>query len=360
MQGLTWKSSRIGSVFTEIVACAALCQSARNALSITKAEKPMPLPANPNIFANNPLDRASYRRTDQAWLDEQIKSPNSLFVPFRRLPRSDLQPFVLPEEKPSMGKDIGWLPISLLHELAGDGIVIFLGINKRGKALFAADVSQNRGVDDHPALKGMGAFEDLRALAMAGEITPTELAIMAQAKSMIDWHNRHGFCSACGERSIVAEAGYKRQCPSCRAEHFPRTDPVVIMLATYNDKCFLGRQKMWPKGMYSALAGFVEPGESIEEAVARELEEEAGLKISSATYHSTQPWPYPSSLMIGCHAEAESEDFKIDEVELSDGRWFTRKEVRAVLDGKGDGSVWFPAPFAIAHQLVKAFAEGKA
>ena len=314
----------------------------------------MALPENPNIFANNPLDRASYRRTDKTWIEEQLAQPASLFVPMWKL-----QPFVLPEAGPGEGKDIGWMRAALIPELAGDGCVVFLGINKRGKALFAADVSGLKDPENHPALKGLGAFEDLRAVAMAGEITPTELAIMAQAKSMIDWHNRHGFCSVCGAKSEMAEAGYKRQCPSCKAEHFPRTDPVVIMLAIHDGKCFLGRQKIWPKGMHSALAGFVEPGESIEEAVARELDEEAGIKVSSVTYHSTQPWPYPSSLMIGCHAIADSEDFEIDGIELSGGRWFTREETQAILAGKGDGTAWFPPPFAIAHQLVKAFAEGK-
>lgn len=319
----------------------------------------MALPANPNIFANNPLDRASYRRADKAWLEEQLKNPSSLFVPFRRQKRRDWEPFVLPEAQPSEGKDIGWTPASLLPELAGDGITVFLGINKRGKALFAADVSGTKDVENHPALKGQGAFEDLRGLAMAGEITPTELAIMAQAKSMIDWHSRHGFCSVCGAPSEMAEAGYKRVCPSCKAEHFPRTDPVVIMLATHGEKCFVGRQEIWPKGMHSALAGFVEPGESIEEAVAREMEEEAGISVSTVTYHSTQPWPYPSSLMIGCHAVADSEEFKVDGVELSGGRWITREEARKILAGEGDGTIWLPPAFAIAHQLVKAFAEGK-
>lgn len=313
----------------------------------------MGIPQNPNIFANNPLDRASYRRADKDWVAAQLADSASLFVPFHRL-----QPFVLPEEKPSQGKDVGWLRMGLLHELAGpEPLVVFLGINKRGKSLFAADVSGLKNAENHPALKGFGAFEELRGLAMAGEITPSELAILAQGKSMIDWHQRHGFCSVCGTRTEMAEAGYKRACPSCKAEHFPRTDPVVIMLATHGDTCFLGRQKIWPKGMFSALAGFIEPGESIEEAVARELHEEAGLSTASVSYHSTQPWPYPSSLMIGCMAVAENDTFKIDGIELSEGRWFSRAEIKAVLAGKGDGSFWMPPPFAIAHQLVKTFAE---
>lgn len=313
----------------------------------------MGIPENPNIFANNPLDRASYRRADATWVAEQIAESSSLFVPFYRL-----APFVLPEEGDNAQKDVGWLKMGLLKELGGaDPLLIFLGINKRGKSLFAVDVSDLKNPENHPSLKGLGAFEDLRGLAMAGAITPSELAILAQGKSMIDWNQRHRFCSACGSPSNIAEAGYKRVCPSCKAEHFPRTDPVVIMLATYGDKCFLGRQKIWPKGMHSALAGFIEPGESIEEAVARELHEEAGLSTASVSYHSTQPWPYPSSLMIGCMAVAENDSFEIDGIELSEGRWFTRDEVKAVIAGKGDGSFWLPPPFAIAHQLVKTFAE---
>ncbi|MES1989409.1 MAG: NAD(+) diphosphatase [Pseudomonadota bacterium] len=313
----------------------------------------MGIPQNPNIFANNPLDRASYRRADPAWITAQIADANSLFVPFYRL-----APFILPEETKGAGKDVGWLKMGLVKELAGSNpLMIFLGINKRGKSLFAVDVSGLKDHENHPALKGFGAFEDLRAIAMAGEITPSELAILAQGKSMIDWNLRHGFCAACGAASDIAEAGYKRQCPSCKAEHFPRTDPVVIMLATHGDTCFLGRQRIWPKGMHSALAGFVEPGEAIEEAVARELHEEAGLTTRSVSYHSTQPWPYPSSLMIGCMAVAENDSFKVDGIELSEGRWFTRSEIKTVLAGKGDGSFWLPPPFAIAHQLVKTFAE---
>lgn len=314
------------------------------------------LPENPNIFANNPLDRASYRRADPVWIAEQLRHPDSLVVPVWRL-----NPFVLPEESPGQGKDVGWMRASLIPEIAGsDALVVFLGINRRGKSLFTVDVSHLKDPENSPHFKNLGSFEELRGLAMSGDITPTELAILAQAKSMIDWHRRHGFCASCGTKTEISEAGYKRVCGACKAEHFPRTDPVVIMLATYGDKCFLGRQKIWPKGMHSALAGFVETGESIEEAVARELHEEAGLTVNRVTYHSTQPWPFPSSLMIGCLAEAVSEDFTIDGIELSEGRWFSRAELALIMSGKGDGTAWVPPPYAIAHQLIRAFVEHKA
>jgi len=311
----------------------------------------MGLPQNPNTFANNPLDRASYRRTDKAWVEAQLADSASLVVPFHKL-----LPFVLPEARPSEGKDIGWMKLGLLKELGLEAPpIVFLGINKRGKSLFAADISAVPDPEQHAALKGLGAFEDLAALANQGSITQTELAIMAQAKSMLDWHKRHQFCSACGTKSEMADAGYKRQCPACKAEHFPRTDPVVIMLPVHGDKCFLGRQKNWPKGMHSALAGFVEPGESIEEAVAREIDEEAGIKVSRVTYHSTQPWPYPSSLMIGCFADADSEDHEVDGIELSAGRWFSRDEARDILAGKSASGDSFPPAMAIAHHLITAF-----
>lgn len=312
----------------------------------------MTLEANPNIFANNPLDRAGHRRTDPEWMKEQLSNSASLAVPLW-----NLKPLILPEMEKGSGKDVGWLPVDMVRAAAPEGTTVFLGINKRGKPLFSHDVTSLKDPENDGPLKGLGGFEDLRAVGMMGELPGSELAILAQAKAMIDWHVRHGHCSVCGAPTEVAEAGYKRACPSCKAEHFPRTDPVVIMLATLGDKAFLGRQKIFPKGMYSALAGFVEPGESIEEAVARELDEEAGLSINSVRYHSTQPWPFPSSLMIGCIAEATSEKFEIDGIELSGGKWFTRDELAAAIAGKGDG-FFVPPAFAIAHHLVKAFVEG--
>ncbi|MGK2740987.1 NAD(+) diphosphatase [Tepidicaulis sp. LMO-SS28] len=314
----------------------------------------MPLSPNPNIFANSPINRAGHLRGNPDWLAEKRNDPSSLFVPLW-----NLDPLVLPEPAPSDGKDVGWVPLAAVEPLAAPGAIeVFLGINKRGKALFAIDISAAKNPETEGPLKGFGAFEEIRGLAMKGEITPTELAILAQAKGMIDWHKRHGFCSNCGAKTELAEAGYKRACNACNAEHFPRTDPVVIMIATYGDKAFLGRQKIFPKGMYSALAGFMEPGESIEEAVARELDEEAKIAVKSVRYHSTQPWPFPSSLMIGCIAEAESEDFEIDGVELSSGKWFTRDELAAAVEARAPG-FFIPPPFAIAHHLVKAFVAGE-
>jgi NAD+ diphosphatase len=155
----------------------------------------------------------------------------------------------------------------------------------------------------------------------------------------------------------MADAGYKRICPNCSAEHFPRTDPVVIMLATHGDACLVGRGKQFPRGMFSALAGFIEPGETIEEAVRRELMEEAGLKVGRVAYHTTQPWPFPSSLMIGCYAEADSRDTRVDETEIAEVRWLERDVAKRLVKGEGVDGVWVPPAIAIAHHLIKDWAE---
>jgi len=306
----------------------------------------MPLSAFQNTFAGNPLNRASEKRTDAAWLTEQLGSDESLAVAVW-----NGKPFV--ETAKDGGLQIAYLPARMAEELAGGPErLLFLGLWQE-TAVFAVDLEGGADPADGP-LSGLGRFEDLRAVAL--RLPPTDAAIMATSKQMFEWRRRHRHCSACGETTEVVEGGWKRACPSCKAEHFPRTDPVVIMLAVHKDRCMLGRQEIWPKGMFSALAGFLEPGESIEEACARELHEEAGLKTLSVAYHSTQPWPYPSSLMIGLIAQVEDDNATPDQTELSEVRWFTKQEARDVLAGKGDG-VNAPGGLAIAHQLFKAWAE---
>jgi NAD+ diphosphatase len=220
-------------------------------------------------------------------------------------------------------------------------------------AVFAVDMEGPADPADGP-LEGLGKFEDLRAVAL--KLPHTEAAIVATAKQMFEWRRRHGHCAVCGQPSRAVDGGWKRKCPSCDTEHFPRTDPVVIMLAYHGDRCMLGRQEAWPKGMFSALAGFLEPGETIEEACARELNEEAGLHAVKVRYHSTQPWPYPSSLMIGLIAEVEDEEGAPDQTELSEIRWFTRDEARKLIAGQIEGT-FAPQRMAIAHQLIKAWVE---
>ena len=313
----------------------------------------MPLPVNPIMFANNPLDRAGNLRRSPEWVRAQLTDDTALFVPMWQL-----SPLVLPEITKGEGRDVGWLPRPALADAIDDqSLIVFLGVNRRGKPLFAADVSRLSNPEDAGPFKGMGIFEDVRNLAAAGDMPDTELAILAQAKAMLDWNLRHGFCSQCGSLTHMAEAGYKRACPNCGAEHFPRTDPVVIMLAHHDDACLVGRQKGWPEGMFSSLAGFMEPGETIEEAVAREMQEEAGIDITSVRYLGTQPWPFPASMMIGCLAEASGRDITLDDEELEEARWISREDVRRAMNG--NGPIGVPPRMAIAHQLMRAFADGE-
>lgn len=202
---------------------------------------------------------------------------------------------------------------------------------------------------------------DLRGLAIGGTMSAAHLGALAQARSLTTWHQRHRFCGVCGSETAMTAGGYRRDCPACGAQHFPRTDPVVIMLSVHeaSDMVLLARQKHFAPGMYSCLAGFLEPGETIEAAVRRETREEAGVAVGRVRYHASQPWPFPSSLMIGCIAEALSTDITRDERELEACRWFPRREVLAMLDGTHGEGLKAPMPMAIAHHLIRAWAENR-
>jgi NAD+ diphosphatase len=326
----------------------------------------------PHVFAGSPLNRASQLRKDEAWLAARRDDLETRYLPF-----FELRGLIAPGHQPSLG----WLspPQVKLQRMQG-APEIFLGL-RDGRAHFAVDVTDPDASPTARAMMGQattrpgqlsgpapkadapfrddGKFIDVRTIAP--QLAEGEAAILAQGRSMLDWHARHQFCSVCGTKSAMHDAGYMRQCTNanCKAQHFPRTDPVVIMLAHRGDMCLLGRQPRFLPGVYSALAGFLEPGESIEEAVRREVQEEAGIRVGKVRYHSTQPWPYPSSLMIGCLAEAESEEIKPDEDELEDARWFHRDEARQMLaNWRSTEGLRVPAPMAIAHQITKAWVEG--
>ena len=320
-------------------------------------------PFEDNVFAGSPLDRAGHVRRDADWVKARFEEPNARFLPLWHL------------KALTNGDDVAglaWLPrTDIASDLENGARTVLLGLDEAEGPRFAVDVSARSAEDADPPFADLGAFHEARAVAM--RISRAEAAILAQARSMIDWHARHRFCAQCGKPTKAAEAGYVRRCSddSCAAQHFPRTDPVVIMLVTSGERCLVGRQKFFPKGMYSALAGFIEPGETIEEAVRREVMEEAGIKVGAVYYHSSQPWPYPSSLMIGCHAEAVTTDITIDGFEIEDARWFDRSFMREAIalsgkdpflnpgevTGAGPDGIIVPAPMAIAHQLLKAWVE---
>jgi NAD+ diphosphatase len=307
----------------------------------------MPLTAFMNVFAGNPLDRSSYARAKPEWIAEKLADPGSLaLVMWNGKP-------MVEKRKEGAGSQIAYVRAEMAGELSdGAERLLFMGMWQE-TAVFALDMEGTADPADGP-MEGLGRFEDLRGVAM--DLPATDAAILATAKAMFEWRRRHKHCANCGEPTEAVEGGWKRVCASCRAEHFPRTDPVVIMLPVRGENCLLGRQAAWAKGVYSALAGFLEPGESIEEACAREVFEEAGLRTRSVRYHSTQPWPYPSSLMIGLIAEVEEGEAAADQNELDEVRWFTREEARALMKGNLPGAR-APGALAIAHQLIKAWSE---
>ena len=327
---------------------------------------------NPNMFTDSLLDRAAQWRGDAEWLSAHLLSPTARLVVF-----SHLRPLLRPASRavitaqahadsgpgqrtdqpaiPSgFGKDIGWITTAQAQDILGhdvsslvpgtgdDGdelseparapILVFLGLED-SHPRFALDISHlDQATSDlapQSALSSIGTFEELRGALPF--LSAAEASVLAQAKSMLDWHGRHRFCAVCGGPTIMLDGGYKRQCLRCGAQHFPRTDPVVIAAVTLGDRCLLGRSPRFPPSLFSCLAGFVEPGECLEEAVMREVCEEVGVQIRSVRYHSSQPWPFPSSLMIGCSAEAEGDALTLDQTEIVEARWFDRDALATAL-----------------------------
>jgi NAD+ diphosphatase len=274
----------------------------------------------PNTFAGAALDRAGARRSDDAWLAERLADPAS------RVVVADEEGVLVDGDEPRLVAPA---------ELPAGVDPVLLGIDREGRALFAAD----------PGAAFPGERRGLRDLV--GSLSQFDAGLLAHAVALLNWHRRHRFCANCGAATVMREAGHVRSCPSCGADHHPRTDPVVIMLVADGERVLLGRQARWPAGRYSALAGFVEPGESLEEAVAREVREEAGVEVTDIAYRSSQPWPFPASLMLGFTARwAGGEPVTRDE-ELEDVRWWSREEIR-----EGAGGLRLPPRDAIARRLL--------
>ncbi len=282
--------------------------------------KPLPAPG----LTGSPIDRADQIRLNPEAVAEARANPAARFLPVARLDPCLIE-----------GRLV-WLPPAFVPD---DTIAFFLGL-ENGAPRFAIAVD-GHGLPEPPT--------PLRAaLAM---MAPADAATFAAARSLIDWHARHGFCAVCGSGTQMQRGGWMRTCPSCNAEHYPRTDPVVIMLAMHEGRVLLGRQAMFPPNFYSALAGFCEVGESIEEAVARELHEEAGVVATRVTYVASQPWPFPSSLMIGCFAEVADDRLTLDETEIVEAFWASREDIVDALAGRGRFGL--PPDYAIAHTLMR-------
>lgn len=285
-------------------------------------------------FGDNPLDRVSERREDAAFVEalRADRRGRALLFADDLLVAEGARALFDRDEAEALGAD--W------------ACAVLLGIGADGP-VFAAAVP----APDEPRYER----HNLRALAISGGLPDAALGIIAQGRSVVGWHGRHRFCAACGAETVAGQAGMRRECPSCEAQHFPRTDPVVIMLAVDGERCLLGRQRRFPPGVYSCLAGFLEPGETIEAAVRREIWEESGVRTGAVAYHASQPWPFPSSLMIGCFAEAVSTAIERRDEELEDVRWFDRADIGPMLEHTHP-TYAAPPSIAIAHHLLRAYA----
>lgn len=297
-----------------------------------------PLLPNPNYFAGNPLDRASDARMQDDWIARQLASDDAILLP---LWRGD--PLIVDDA-------VGWLAGAARGEFRRDACTVFLGL-KGDSPIFGIDASPGAPTPDDAPFGDLGEYVPLREAAALLE--PEDLAIVGQARWLIDWHRRHTFCAVCGKSTDIAEGGAKRRCPSCEAEHFPRTDPVAIVLAIHEDHCLLGRGPHFPPGVFSALAGYVEAGETAEECAVRELKEEAGVTLSNVDYQFSQPWPFPSSLMMGFFAEAKDRTLVLDTKEVEAALWASKNEMRAILGGEQREDLRLPPRFTIARQLIE-------
>ena len=293
----------------------------------------------PIAFAGSPIDRADQIRVDPDKLAGYMNWRAKVLLLDGLLPQMD---------------DAGGLLWGTLADVDPEAELVFLGLLDE-KACFAA-------------VPGEGATGPAYAMPRAWQaiqqLSPSDLAIYGGARSLVDWHARHKFCAKCGSPTKIAKGGWQRSCDNCGAQHFPRTDPVTIMLVENEGRLLLGRQPRFPPRAFSALAGFVEPGETIEEAVAREVWEEAGLRVRDVEYIATQPWPFPSQLMIGCYSQTDETEITLDVEELEEARWFTRDDVQVAMDNipaergaDGPGPFNAPPPAAIAHSLLRWWLE---
>ncbi len=301
---------------------------------------------DPIAFSGSPLDRENLRRRKREWVEAQDRAPES-----RYLPLWQLQPLL----KIGAQRELAWAKREFFEDLEPQPEPVLLG-TQGGVAHYAVDVSVEPKREVGFGVADVASFEDLRGVV--AQLPAGDAAIAAQARTLVDWHRRHGHCGECGGHTRSVQGGAHRICFDCQTESFPRTDPVAIAVVVKGDRCLLGRGPGWPDGMYSALAGFIEAGESLEDAARREVLEETGVRVGAVRYLRSQPWPFPSSLMIGCIAEAESEEIEIDPAELDDAKWFSRDALRAALAGKRE-DLRVPPPFAIAHHLIRAWVEGE-
>lgn len=300
----------------------------------------------PTLRAAGQLDRQGIPRADDAHIVALRAAPEARFL-------------LLTDGKCAIASSpdrssaaIRWFDAAALAALGiGNHAALYLGTDPASKSgRFAISVGSELAERHADTLRPV---VDLRSLALQGVMSAEELSLLAQAKSLADWNETHVFCGKCGASAVAADGGWKRVCTGCSREMFPRVDPVVIMLVTDGERCVLARETRFPPGMYSAIAGFIEPGDDLEHAVRRETKEEIGLDVETVRYELSQPWPFPHSLMLGCLAFTAFKDLKIDSAELETARWFGRAEAAAMLEGRHADGLSLPGPHAIANTLVR-------
>lgn len=297
------------------------------------------------------LDRKGGKRGDAAWIEAQRQDARARFL-------------LLANLKVAVTDEAGGaLRLFRADELAPVRLdvadVLFLGLREDGAPMFAVSVDQHLFAAVGGAVEGLGPFAELRALALQGRMPGDELSLAGQARALAAWHAVHRCCGRCGARTRLREGGWRRDCRACGQMHFPRSDPAVIMAIVHEGRLLIGHEHRFREKLYSVLAGFVEAGDDIENAVRREIMEEAGVEVGAVHYVASQPWPFPHSLMVGCWGEALSDRIVIDPVELVEARWAPREEIQAMLEGRHPDGHELPPPLSIAHTLIRAFAEGK-
>jgi NAD+ diphosphatase len=319
----------------------------------------------PNFYSHPGFERAALRRRDAGWIHDRMTDPSSLFVPVWRnqnlvIEREGGEPRAVVLVTAGIAAIVG----KTAEERLASGEAVFLGVIEE-RAHFALDLSAVEAPLDmlhSPALAAAGMeaatvrFADLRHVAP--RLERRDGALLALARAIMFWHSRHRYCGLCGGPTRSEEAGHVRRCtnPGCNTMHFPRTDPAVIMLVTDGERALLGRSKNFVPGMYSTLAGFVEPGESLEDAVAREVREETGIDVGAVHYHSSQPWPFPANIMLGFHAEARTTEITVDYGELDDAGWYERGWLLSHID---DDSFRLPRLDSIARRLIEDWLHGR-
>ncbi len=306
----------------------------------------------PTLAAQISLNRWGGRRGDEAFIAAaQARSGTKVMA------LVDLKVPIIPSSDRTSAQ-IRWLSMAEVEALAKPGEFVFLGQDETGAAIFACNFQPFQTAQALAALEALKPLVDLRSLALQGVLSEAELLIASQARAILGWHALNRCCVRCGSHVRATEGGWRRTCVACGLDAYPRTDPAVIMLITHGGRCLLGHEHRFPDKMYSTLAGFVEAGDDIENAVRREIKEEAAIDVGEVRYVASQPWPFPHSLMIGCWGEALGDAIELDATEIADARWFSREEAAAMLAFAHPDGLFVPPPISMAHTLVRGFVDG--